>query len=180
MSLVYDEKVPSLLPYPLPHILLLGVVYRGNDLRRALPWIRQLMLIDGGKDDVEWLAKPAEHLVLPLDRKRSGAKNEDAFNRFSQLQLLHQQPGHDRFAGARIIRQKKTQPGLRQHSLVDRFNLVRQGANTGKTNCELLIMSISQSDTSGLDQKSEFLGINRDRFISLAWSPANDVRNFFC
>ena len=80
MRFIDDDEVPSLLPYALPHILLLGIVDGGYYLRSPLPRVRQLMLIDSGKNNVEGLAEPAKHLVLPLDRQRCRAEDQNAFD----------------------------------------------------------------------------------------------------
>ena len=120
-----------------------------------------MLLVDGGKDDIERLTEPSEHLVLPLYGKRCGAQDENAINRLTQLQLLYQQPGHDRLTGSRIIRQQETQPGLRKHRLVHRFNLMWQGADARKAHGELLVMRVSQTHPSRLDQESKLLGVHR-------------------
>ena len=67
---VHDEQIPSLLPDTLAHLVLLGVIHRSNDLVGTLPGIRELLLVNGGENDVERLAKPTEHFVLPLNRER--------------------------------------------------------------------------------------------------------------
>ena len=74
VGLVDDDEVPALLPNALADIVLLGVVERGDDLRRALPGVDELLLVDGREDDVERFAKPAEQFVLPLDRQRRGQR----------------------------------------------------------------------------------------------------------
>ena len=74
VRLVDDDEIPPLAPDPLAHIVLLGVVERGNDLRGAVPGIDELLLIDGREDDVERLAEPAEQFVLPLDGERRGQR----------------------------------------------------------------------------------------------------------
>src|SRR5262249_17834185 len=107
VRLVDDDEVPPLLPDALPHVLLLRVVEGGDHLCGALPRIDELLLVDCGEDDVEWLPEPTQELVLPLDRERGRAQNENPLDRLAELELLDQQAGHDRLAGSRIIRQKK-------------------------------------------------------------------------
>ena len=81
-----------LLPDPLADVILLGVVQGGDDLVASLPRVRQLLLIDGREDDVERLAEPALHFVLPLDRQRRRAQDQDAVNRLAELQFLSVRP----------------------------------------------------------------------------------------
>jgi hypothetical protein len=64
-----------------------------------------------------------------------------------QLQLLEQKARHNRLACARVIRQEKTQPRLRDRFQVDAFDLVGQCADTRKDNSELPVISISQTNT---------------------------------
>jgi len=88
VSLVHHNEIPTLLPHALANIVLLRVVDGRDDLRGALPWVRKLLLVDGGEDDVERFAEPTEHLILPLNRERSGAEDQHPLDRFPQLQLL--------------------------------------------------------------------------------------------
>ncbi len=92
VGLVDDDQVPVLLPDPLADVILLGVVEGGDDLVASLPGVRQLLLVDGREDDVERLAEPALHFVLPLDRQRRRAQDQDAVNRLAELQFLVGKP----------------------------------------------------------------------------------------
>ena len=47
VGLVDDQKVPLLLSDPIAYVILLGVVDRGDDLVGALPWVDQLLLVNG-------------------------------------------------------------------------------------------------------------------------------------
>jgi transposase len=51
--------------------------------------------INGREDDVEGFSKPAQHLVLPLDRKPGRTKDKNTFNRFAELHFFYEQPRHD-------------------------------------------------------------------------------------
>ena len=88
VRLVDDDQVPSLVPNPLANVVLLGVVERGDDLRGAMPGVDQLVLVNGGENDVKRLAKPAEHFVLPLDRQRGGAEDKHPVDGLAELHLL--------------------------------------------------------------------------------------------
>ena len=81
MGLIDDDQIPVLLPDALADFVLLGVVQRGDDLGAPLPGIDKLLLVNGGKDDVERLAEPALHFVLPLDRQRRRAQDQHTLDR---------------------------------------------------------------------------------------------------
>jgi hypothetical protein len=106
VGLVDNDQIPVLLPDPLADVILLGVVKGGDDLIASFPRVRQLLPVDGREDDVECLTEPALHFVLPLDRQRGGAQDQDAINRFAQLHFLYGKTGHDCLAGARIVGQQ--------------------------------------------------------------------------
>jgi hypothetical protein len=93
-------------------------------LRGALPWIDQLLLVHGRKNDLERLVKPAQQFVLPLDGQRRGAEDQDAINRLPELHLLDEETGHDCLARTGIVGEQKAQPRLRQHFHVNRLDLV--------------------------------------------------------
>ena len=167
------------MPDTLAHIILFGVVNGSDDLCRPLPWIGQLLLVDSGKNNIERLAEPAEHLVLPLYGERRGAQDKNALNRLAKFQLLYQEPGHDCLAGSRIIRQQKPQSGLRKHCLVHRFDLVRQGTNSRKAYGKLLIVGVGQTHARRLDQESKFLGVHRSFCFSFVRPLSKDSHDLF-
>jgi hypothetical protein len=62
VRLIDDDQVPLLLPYPLAHIILLGIVERDDDLGLALPEIQKLLLVVPGVNNLKALAeKPQEY-----------------------------------------------------------------------------------------------------------------------
>jgi len=48
---------------------------------------------------------------------------------------------------------------LRQHLHVNRFDLVRQGANTGKTDGKLAVVSVGEPGACGFHQEAQLFGI---------------------
>src|SRR5258708_7499155 len=158
---IHDDEIPALLPNPLAYILLLRVVQRCDYLRCALPGVHELLLVNGGEDNLERFAKPPQQLVLPLDRQRSGAKNEYSLNGFAQFHLLKEKTRHDRLARTGIIRKQEPEPRLRQHLHIHCFDLVRQGADTRKTHGKLPIVSVGQADTGGLDEQTQLFCVCR-------------------
>ena len=68
-------------------------------------------------------------LVLPLLGERARRHDQAALQLAADQQLLDQQAGHDRLAGAGIIRQQEAHRLARQHVLIDRTDLVGQRVN---------------------------------------------------
>ena len=69
VRLVDDDQIPPLLPDALAHVVLFGIVKRGDDLVGTLPGIRKLLLVHRCENHIERLAEPAKHFVLPLNRQ---------------------------------------------------------------------------------------------------------------
>ena len=179
VGLVDDDEVPPLLPDTLAHVVLLGVVERGDDLGVSLPGVDELLLVDGGEDDVERLAEPAEQFVLPLDRQRGRAEDQDAIDGLAELHLLDQQPRHDRLARAGVVGQQESQTRLRQHPLVDGLDLVRQRADARQADGELPVVHVGQANPSRLDQETETIGIDRSRGSGPRRSDPGEGLSFF-
>ncbi len=88
---------------------------------------------------------------------------------FAELQLLDQQAGHDRLAGAGVVGQQEAQAGLRQHFEVDGFDLVRQRADARQAHGKMPVVGVGQADAGGFDQQPELLGVSRPEYLWLAW-----------
>ena len=174
MSFIDDHKVPTLLPYTLTHAFLFGVVDGKYYLRGSLPRVRQLLLVNGGEDDVESFPEPTEHLILPLNSKRRRTENQNTLNSFPQLHLLYQEAGHDGFTCPMVVCQKKTQPGLGKHRLIDGFDLVRQSTDTRETHRELTVVCIGEANPGRLNQETKLISIHwLDQFGDLSFGPKN-------
>ena len=78
------------------------------------------------RHDLERQVEPAAQLVLPLLGKAPGADDEAALQVAARDQLLDEEAGHDRLAGAGVVGEQEAQRLARQHRLVDRRDLVRQ------------------------------------------------------
>ena len=74
---------------------------------------RSFKLIVG--KNLEGQMKAAIELVLPLFGKTAGTNNKAALQISASNQFFDQQPGHDCFAGARIIGEQKAKRLARQH-----------------------------------------------------------------
>ena len=148
-----------LAPHPLPDLVLLRVVDGGDDLRFALPQVQELLLVVRGVDDLERLAEEAQQLVLPLEGQRRRNEDQAALDRLAELELLDEEAGHDRLARAGVVGEQEAQPRLRQHLAVDRFDLVRQGADAGEADRELAVVGVGEADSGGLDQEPQLLRV---------------------
>ena len=96
--------------------------------------------------------KKRSSLVLPLDGQRRRDEDQAAVDGLSELELLDEKAGHDRLARAGVVGEQETQPRLRQHLSVDRFDLVRKGADAGETDRELAIVGVGEADAGGFDE----------------------------
>ena len=71
------------------------------------------------------------------------------------MQLLHQQAGHDRLAGAGVVGQQEAQRLARQHRLVDRRDLVRQRLDVGGVDGQQRVEEVRQADALRLGHQAE-------------------------
>lgn len=99
--------------------------------------------------------EPAFHFVLPLLGQIAGADDHAALEIATDVEFLRQQPTHDGFARARIIRQQKAKwlPG--EHLLVDRRDLVRKRLDQGGMDGQERIEEVGQPDAVGLGDQAE-------------------------
>ena len=65
--------------------------------------------------------KPFREFPCPLGAQVRWRDHENAVASAAKYQLLHVQPGHDRFPGSRVIREQKTGTWLAQEAVVDRL-----------------------------------------------------------
>lgn len=74
---------------------------------------------------VEGLAEPVLHLALPLEGQIGGCDDQRPRDEASNLEVLEQQPRHDRLARAGVVGKQKPNARQRQEIVVDRYQLVR-------------------------------------------------------
>ena len=155
VGFVDDDEVPPFVPYALADIVLLRVVDGCDDLALPLPEVQELLLVVGRVDDLKRLVEEAQHLVLPLNGQGRGDQDEAAVDGLPQLELLDQQAGHDRLAGTGVVGEQEPQPRLRQHLQVDRFDLVREGADAGQADRELAVVGVGEANAGGLHEEPQ-------------------------
>ena len=81
--------------------------------------------------DVERLTELVLHLALPLECEVCRSDDECPLDEAADLQLLQEEPGHDRLPGPRVVGQEEPDTGHLQEVVVDRFELVREGVHPG-------------------------------------------------
>jgi hypothetical protein len=118
VRLVADHEVPAAvrrLELGL-HVLIAGELVEAGDaevgLEEPVAGARGFELIVG--QDLEGKLEAPVELVLPLLRQAPGADHQAAVQVAARDELLHEEPGHDRLAGAWIIGQQEAQRLARQ------------------------------------------------------------------
>ncbi len=105
--------------------------------------------------DLEGQMEAPVQLVLPLLGEAAGADDEAALEVAARDQLLDEQPGHDRLAGARVVGEQEAQRLARQHRLVDGGDLVRQRLDERGVDGEHGIEQVGQADAVRLGDEAE-------------------------
>ena len=106
MGLVNEDQIPLRTAKTFDNLGALGPVQGRDDLVLVLPRVGAIraLEIDAAKD-VESLAESIFHLSLPLEHEVGGGDDQDAAHQPAHLQLLQEKSGHDRLAGACVVRQ---------------------------------------------------------------------------
>ena len=97
----------------------------------------------------------AVELVLPLLGEAARADDQAALEVAAGDQLLDQQPGHDRLAGAGIVGEQEAQRLARQHRLVDGRDLVRQRVDDRGVDGQHGIEQVREADAVRLGDEAE-------------------------
>ena len=125
--------------------------------RNQLPVDRGFELVV--RENVELEVEAAIQLVLPLLGQTARADDEASLQIAARDHLLHQEAGHDGLAGARVVRQQKSQRLARQHLLVDRCDLVRQRFDERGMDGEHRIEQMRQPDAVRLGDEPKQLAV---------------------
>ena len=115
---------------------------------------------DGGFDliagqKVEAQAELLGHFVLPLLDQAARRDDQAALEIAADQQLLDQQPGHDRLAGAGIVGQQEAQRLARQHLAIDGRDLVRQRLDLRRADREIGVEKMGEADAVGLGRQPQ-------------------------
>ena len=159
VRLVADDEVPAAvgrLQLRL-HVLVAGeLVEPGDDevgLEEPVAGARGFELVVG--QDLEGQVEAPVELVLPLLGQAARADDQAALQVAAGDQLLDQQPGHDRLAGAGVVGQQEAQRLARQHRLVDGRDLVRQRLDERGVDGQHRIEEVGQPDALRLGDEPE-------------------------
>ena len=139
------------------HVLVAGeLVEPGDDqvgLEEPVAGAGGFELVVG--QDLEGQVEAAVELVLPLLGQAARADDQAALQVAAGDQLLDEQAGHDRLAGAGVVGQQEAQRLARQHRLVDRGDLVRQRLDERGVDRQHRIEEVRQADAVRLGDQAE-------------------------
>ena len=116
-------------------------------------------------NDLEVLAELVLQLALPLKREVRRSDDQGASNEAPGLQLLEQQPRHDRLAGPRVVGQEEADAWKLQEVVVDRLELVGEGIDAGNREREERVVFVGQPKTMGLDAQTEQGRVTIEAFV---------------
>ena len=137
-------------------VLVAGKLVQPGDgeigLEEPVAGARRFELVVG--QDVEREVEAAVELVLPLLDQASRADHQAALQVAARDQLLDQQPGHDRLAGAGVVGEQEAQRLARQHGFVHGGDLVRQRLHQGGVHREDGIEEVGQADAPGFGHEA--------------------------
>jgi len=114
-------------------------------------------------DDLEAQVELLAHLVLPLLDEHPRADDEAALHVAADHQLLDEQAGHDRLAGAGVVGEQKVQGLAWQHLLVHRRDLMRQRHDVGGADREQRVEEVGELDAARLAYQTEEGPVGRER-----------------
>ena len=146
-------------------VVVAGQVIEPGDQQRLLG---ERVAAAGGLDhvpgqDLEVEPELLPQLVLPLLDEAPRSDHQAALDVAADHQLLAEQPGHDRLAGARVVGEQEAQRLARQHLVVDRVDLVRQRVEVRRLHGEERVEQVGQRDPLSLGREPEELAVSVHR-----------------
>ena len=126
--------------------------HRGNHLVLFLPRIRAIIRPENlTADDLEIFPELIYQFAFPLEGEIGRGDDQGTLRQTTDFELLDEEPCHDRFAGAGIIRQKEPDAGKFQKVVVDRLKLVEQRINARNGEGEVGIVFIGKAEAQAFD-----------------------------
>ncbi len=176
VRLVHDHEVPVAAGLELGlHVLVAAeLVEAGDDevvLVEPVAGAGRLELVVG--QDLERELELVVELVLPLLGEAPGTDDEAALEIASRHQLLDEEAGHDRLAGAGVVGQQEAQRLAGQHLLVDGHDLVRQRLDEAGVDGQERVEEVGEADAVGLADEAEEV---RRRRRSSRRGPSSGLR----
>ena len=161
VGLVHDDEIPAAAEQAL-----LGVLdprdprHRGHDLVLLLPGVLAVLASeDLAAHHLEGFPELVLHLPLPLEREIRGRNDQRALDETADLELLKEQPSHDRLAGARVVGEQEADAREREEVLVDRLELVGQRVDACDRERKVRVVLVGQCQAFGLDAEAEADGV---------------------
>ena len=134
----------------------LGQVERRNQLLLFEPLVDAELVADVvALDDEELLVELLLEFALPLEGEVGRGHDQDALAHAPELELLDEQPGHDRLAGPGVVGQEEADAGELQQVVVDRFELMRQRIDAGDGQAEIGIELVGDAEGVSLDAEAK-------------------------
>ena len=157
MGLVDDDEVPARAEQALPGVLdARDPRDRRDDLVAFLPGVLAVVGAEHvAADDLEVLAELVLQLALPLEGEVRRRDDQRALDQAAGLQLLEEQAGHDRLAGAGVVGEEEADARQLEEVVVDRFELVRQRIDAGDREREVRVVLVGEPEPVGLDAEAE-------------------------
>gem|GEM_PF-5851981 len=110
-------------------------------------------------NDGEILAELGQQFAAPLGCQRGRCDNQHPADALPPLELLDEQPSHDRFARAGIMRQQGAHHRAGQQVFVDGFKLVGKWINPAGVQAGVGVERMGQPQSQRLNPKSKALRV---------------------
>ena len=105
--------------------------------------------------DEKLLVELLLQLTLPLEGEVCRARHQHPLDEAAQLQLAHQEPGHDGLAGTGVVCEQEADGGYLQQMFVDGFELVRQRVHPRDGEAEVRVELVSDAERMGLQSEAQ-------------------------
>ena len=112
----------------------------------------------GAGDDAEPEPEECAQLPLPVADETGGRHDDHPSDPPPRQHLAHDEAGHDRLAGPRVVGEQEAQRVLREHALVDRDALVRQRVDAGGLAGERRVALMTVGQMQGLGDGQDGIG----------------------
>ena len=156
VRLIDHDQVPLALPELVLQVLAAGQLVQAGDQQVVfLEGVDAGGLVHLAGEDGELDAELLVELVLPLLRQAAGGHDQHAPGVGAHQQFANEEPGHDGLAGAGVVGEHIAQGLAREHGLVDRGDLVRQGLHVGGMHRHHGVEEVGEADAPGLQAQFE-------------------------
>ncbi len=113
-------------------------------------------------NDLELKTEECGEFALPVPNETGGRNDEDALDEAAGFHLAQVKAGHNRLAGARVVRKQEPQRKLFEHVLVHRDSLMRQRVDLRNLGGEGRIEHVAKRQAFPLGQRLDDFGRTRE------------------